>query len=477
MKVKRYLQSGVLALLMAGTSGSAMAQTLLDALSLAYSNNPDLNEQRSRTRSADENVNIALSGYRPQINLNASSVWTSSRTNRFTNAPGKTTPPLDVSADTSGLQRNIQLSLVQPIFSGFQTTNSVKQNEAAVLAQREFTRNTEQQILFDAGTAFMDVIRDTALVGLQETNVKFLTEQVRAARDRFAVGEGTRTDVAQAEARQQLAVSQLNSARAQANSSRARFRQVIGVEPGRLTGSVPFERLLPKNGPQAVDIAQVRHPAILAGVHNIDVASFNMKVIEGDLLPQVNLQGAVSRTLSESNATGSLQPGRTRSNTNNAQIGINVTVPIYQGGAEYARVRKAKEDLGTARIQLDSTRDFVRRTAIAAFGQYEAAGASIIAARAQVEAARLALNGVIEEQRVGQRTTLDVLNAQAELIDAQVNQVLAERNRVVAAFALTAAIGKLDAENLSLKVVKYDPVQHYDAVRDKWFGLRTPDGR
>jgi len=152
-------------------------------------------------------------------------------------------------------------------------------------------------------------------------------------------------------------------------------------------------------------------------------------------------------------------------------------VPLYQGGAEYARIRQAKENLGTARIQLDVTRDQVRQAVIATWGQLEAASASVIAAKAQVDAAQLALDGVIQEQRVGQRTTLDVLNAQNELIDAQVNQVTADRNRVVAAFSLASAVGKLSAENLRLKVVRVNPEEHFEQVRDKWFGLRTPDGR
>ncbi len=451
---KHVAVSGVAILALVGAVGPASAQTMMDTLALAYSNNPTLNAARSRTRSSDEGVGIALSGYRPQISASASAAI-----RQTTVSPG---------TSFSSRPRSVSLTLVQPLFSGFQTTNSVRQSEAAVRAQRELTRNTEQDVLFDAATAFMDVIRDTALVGLRETNVKFLTEQVRAARDRFNVGEGTRTDVAQAEARQQLAVSELNSARATANASRATYRQVVGVEPKKLTGSAPLERLMPKSVQGAVEIAQAVHPAILAGVQNIDVAAFNVKVLEGELLPSLNLQGSVSRSYDSSTAG-------TRTDT--AQVGVNLTVPIYQGGAEFARIRQAKEDLGTARIQVDVTRDQVRQAAIAAWGQLEAANASIIAAQAQVEASQLALNGVLEEQRVGQRTTLDVLNAQNELIDAKVNLVLAQRNRVVAAFSLTASIGRLDAANLRLSVVAYKPEEHYDAVRDKWFGLRTPDGR
>lgn len=469
MSLKRKALSGAAAGLLALTAAPVSAQSLVDTLSLAYTNNPTLNVQRSRTRSTDEGVAIALSGYRPRVSLDASafsSTTTARRTVTITTPTGPVTQ--NVTSTTTVRPRNIELSLVQPLFTGFQVPNQVKQSEAAVRAQREATRNTEQDVLLDAATAFMDVIRDTALVGLQETNVKFLTEQVRAARDRFNVGEGTRTDVAQAEARLQLAISQVNSARAQVNASRAVYRQVVGVEPKKLTGSLPIEKFIPKAIGAAIDVAQNKHPAILAGLHNVDVASFNVKVAEGELLPQANLQASVSRSVTPQ--TGTLW-------ANNAQIGVSVTVPLYQGGAEYARIRQAKEDLGTARIQLDVTRDQVRQAAVASFGQYEATGASVVAAKAQVDAARLALNGVIEEQRVGQRTTLDVLNAQAELIDAQVNQVTAERNRVVAAFTLVSALGRLDSDTLGLRAKRYDPVEHYDAVRDKWFGLRTPDGR
>lgn len=467
MRVKRLFLSGAAVVASTLVADGVSAQTMMDTLSLAYSNNPTLNAARSRTRSTDEGVAIALSGYRPQITANGSVSANRIESSRQSVSPttGKT---INTVSSFTYYPKTVSLNLVQPLFNGFQTANSVKQSESAVRAQREVARSTEQDILFDAGQAFMDVIRDSAIVELRETNVKFLTEQVRAARDRFNVGEGTRTDVAQAEARLQLAISQVNAARANVNASRATYRQVVGIEPKRLTGSAPLDRILPKSVAAALSAAQNGHPGILAGVHNIDVAAFNVKVIEGELLPSLNLQGSVSRSVDP-------QPGTNWSN--NAQIGLNLSVPLYQGGAEYARIRQAKENLGTARIQLDVTRDQIRQAVIATWGQLEAASASVVAAAAQVEAAQLALNGVIEEQRVGQRTTLDVLNAQNELIDARVNQVTAERNRVVAAFALASAVGKLDADHLRLKVVKYEPKEHYEQVRDKWFGLRTPDGR
>ncbi|WP_390866504.1 TolC family outer membrane protein [Prosthecodimorpha staleyi] len=478
LRTKALILSGAALLVLAVSTDRAAAQTMLDSLSLAYSNNPSLNAQRSKTRSTDEGVAIAMSGYRPQISASASisrSTLEASRTSTVNTLQGSQPTgyalvPVRVTGTSNNTYypKSVSLSLVQPIWHGFQTANSVKQSEAAVRAQRELTRSTEQDVLYDAAQVFMDVIRDTAIVSLRETNVKFLTEQVRAARDRFNVGEGTKTDVAQADARLQLAISQLNAARATVNASRATFRQVVGIEPKRLTGSIPIDKLLPKSVQAGLEFAQGGHPGILAGVSNVDVAAFNVKVLEAELMPSVNLQASASRSVDPS-------PGTNWQNS--TQIGVNVTVPLYQGGAEYARIRQAKENLGTARIQLDVTRDQVRQAVIATWGQLESATASVIAYKAQVDASQLALDGVIQEQRVGQRTTLDVLNAQNELIDAQVNQVTADRNRVVAAFALASAVGKLSAENLRLKVVRVNPEEHYEQVRDKWFGLRTPDGR
>lgn len=448
--VMRFAQSGaaIVALLMG--SQAASAQSLTESLALAYSNNPTLNSARSVGRATDEGVGIAISGYRPQISASGSY--------GFESRSG--------SINRDSRPASISLNLVQPIFNGFQTVNRVQSSEASVRAQRESLRNTEQTVLLDAATAFVDVIRDTSVAALRETDVKFFVEQVRAAKDRFNVGEGTKTDVAQAEARLQQSISQLNFAKANVSSARATYRQVVGVEPAKLTGSYPIERFIPKSIDLALSTSQNEHPAIKASVHNIDVASFNLKVVEAELLPTLNLQGSVSRSWDQSVPV-----------LNQAQIGLNVTVPIYQGGAEYARIRQSKEQLGTARIQSDVNRDQVRAAVVSNWGQLESSTASITAAKAQVAAAQLALEGVIEEQRVGQRTTLDVLNAQTDLTTAQITLIQAERNRIVAAFSLTASIGRLDSDNLRLPAVKYRPQEHYEQVRDLWIGLRTPDGR
>ncbi len=435
----------------------ADAQTLNNALASAYSNNPNLNAARAQLRGVDEGVAQARSGWRPQVNVTVNAGHSSTY---YRN------PALSTHQNTAS--GGVQID--QPLFRGFRTVNGTRQAEAAVRAQRESLRSTEQAVMYDAAQAYMDVIRDTAIVSLRRSDIKFLNEQVRAARDRFQVGEGTRTDTAQADARLAAAQSALNLALANLNASRAVFRQVIGVEAKSLVPDTMIRRLLPKSMESAIASGIGSHPAILAAQHNIDAAAFNVKSIEGELLPTVSLQGNLTHTLNPA-AAGTYDSSST------AAIFGHVNVPIYQGGAVSSRVRQAKEELGNARILLDVARDQVRAAVVAAWGQFQAAEASIVAARSQVEASQLALNGVVEEQRVGQRTTLDVLDSQRELINAQVTLVTAQRDSLVSAFALVSAIGRLTSENLRLNVARYDPVEHAEKVRDKWFGLRTPDGR
>ncbi|MCE1236578.1 MAG: TolC family outer membrane protein [Hyphomicrobiales bacterium] len=437
------------------------AQSLSEALALAYSNNPQLNAARATVRATDEGLGIAEGAGRPKINGSAS-IGRSYTAYGYQNYSNN-----GANIDFYNTPGSFGIQLVQPLYTGGQITAGVNQAKAAIYAQREVLRSAEQTVLLNAATSYMDVIRDTALVSLQESNVKFLTEQVRAAKDRFNVGEGTNTDVAQAEASYQLAVSQLNASRAQLNASRATFRQMIGKDPGKLTGGTAVDRLLPRSMDAAVNAAQKENPSVIAGVHNVDVAAHNVKYLEGALLPQVNAQAGASRSFDNPSYK----------TLNSASVSVNVTVPIYQGGGEYAKIRQAKEQLGAARLQVDLARDQVRASVVSAWGQLQAATASINAYKAQVEASQLALNGVIEEQRVGQRTTLDVLNQQTTLITARSNLVNAERGLVVSSYQLVAAVGRLDIDHLKLKTVAYDPNEHAEAVRDKWFGLRTPDGR
>ncbi|WP_420838259.1 TolC family outer membrane protein [Aquibium microcysteis] len=437
--------------------GPASAETMLGALAKAYQNNSALNSARAGVRVTDENVAIAKSGYRPTIAATGSLQYT--QTSGLTEASIRT--------GSFGVQIN------QTLFDGFQTKNNVLAAKSQVYAARESLRNTEQNTLYSAATAYLDVIRDRQIAVLRERNLEFLSEQVRAARSRFDVGEGTRTDVAQAEASRSAAVAQLSLARATAQASEATYRQIVGDAPGKLQPVSPLARLLPKSLGQAIELALVRHPAILATQHLVDAAGFSVNSAEGALLPGVTASAGLSRSFSDAS------PARPGSDgySNSASIGATLTIPLYQGGRTSALVRQSKESLGQARIEVDVSRDQVRAAVTSAWTQFQA-GAEVVAAnRELVSAAQLALNGVIEERNVGQRTTLDVLDSQASVITAQVNLVSAEHDVVLASFAILSAIGSLGVESLGLNVATYRPEEHYEAVKDKWFGLRTPDGR
>ncbi len=435
----------------------ANAQSIDAALAQAYTVNPTLNAARAELRSIDESVPQALSGWRPQIfgQIDAGGQYTKRR-------PG--------GVESYGNTASISLSVQQALFRGFRTVNSTRQAEAIVRAQRESLRATEQSVLLDAATAYMDVIRDTAIVSLRRSNLNFLAEQVRAAKDRFEVGEGTRTDVSQAEARYADAQSQLNLALANVNSSRAVYRQIIGSDPRSLSARTTIYNSLPKSVEAAMRRGAEQHPSIRSALHLVDAAVFAVKTAEGELLPTVSLEGTVSRQWSPPSSP-------TVDSVDSASIFGRVSIPLYQGGLVSSQVRQAKEDLGQTQVQVDVARDQIRASIVSAWGQYQAAVASISAAEAAVSANQLALEGVIEEQRVGQRTTLDVLNAQLELVNSRVDLVTAQRDRTVAAYALASATGQLTADALRLGVTLYDPTEHYDKVRNKWIGTRTPDGR
>ena len=444
------------AVLMSATafsSTSASAETIFGALAKAYQLNSTLNSARAGVRVTDENVPIAKSGQRPTIAGVGSINYSSNTLTRLTTG-------------------SFGVEIQQNLFDGFQTRNNVRAAQAQVRASNESLRNQEQNTLFDAAAAYMDVIRDRQVATLTERNLQFLTEQSRAARSRFEVGEGTRTDVAQADASRSSAIALLASARAQVQSSAAIYRRVIGDEPTNLQGASPITKMLPKSVDSAIALGESEHPAIIATEQLVDAASFSVKSAEGQLLPQVSASAGLSSTY-RNNLPGVVTDGT----TNSASIGATLTVPIYQAGRASAQVRQSKESLGQARIEVDVSRDQVRAAVVSAWSQYVAARESVSANREVVSAAQLALNGVIEERNVGQRTTLDVLNAQADVISAQISVANSERDVVVASYAILSAAGRLSAERLGLQVAIHRPQEHYDAVKDKWFGLRTPDGR
>jgi len=437
---------------------SASAETILGALAKAYQNNSQLNSARAGVRVIDESVAIAKSGYRPTINGSASIDYSTTRRDSTSHL-------------TTG---SFGIEIKQSLFDGFQTKNNVAAAEARVRAQNQSLRNTEQNILFDAASAYMDVIRDRQIAALRERNLQFLGEQVRAAKSRFDVGEGTRTDVAQADASRSSALAQLAAARAQALASAATYRRLVGEDPKNLKGAAPLSKLLPRSLDSAVALAADQHPAIQATEYLVDAAGFSVKSAEGALLPQLSASAGISQTHRDNSPNSTVSPDGW---TTSANIGATLVVPIYQGGRASATVRQSKESLGQARIEVDVSRDQVRQAVTSAWTQYAAAREAVAANREVISAAQLALNGVIEERNVGQRTTLDVLNSQRDVIDAQINLATAERDVVVASYAILSAAGNLSVERLNLQVTKYKPEEHYNAVKDKWIGLRTPDGR
>ena len=443
----------------------AAAETLVGALTKAYANNSSLNYARAGVRVSDENVAIAKSGYRPVISGNGTISYSYNGLSEQRNSNG-----------------SFGITLSQTLFDGFQTRNNVEAAKMGVFASRENLANTGQNILYQAADAYMSVIRDRQIAALRAKNLQFLTEQVRAARSRFDVGEGTRTDVAQAEASKSAAVAQLSAARAQASASEATYRQIVGDAPGKLAPGKPATRAIPASLESALSMAEANHPAIRANKYMVDAAQYKVKSREGAFLPRVSAQASVSRNYNHGvvpPSTGLFGPNPTHSykEYNSGSIAATVTVPIYQGGLASANVRQSKEELGQAQINVDVVRDQVRANMTSAWYNYFAAKESLAANGELVNAARLALNGVIEERNVGQRTTLDVLNAQADVISAQLNQIQAEYQVVTASYQILSATGNLTVAKLGLQVAEYKPEEHYEAVKDKWFGLRTPDGR
>lgn len=454
---RRFICLGALAgIVVSGFTAPASAESLMDALAHAYRDNPELAAERARLRATDENLPQALAGWRPNLSADGSVARTHTKNDLSSGG----------SASSNLTTRDFSITLSQNLFAGFRTINSTKQAEALVAAGREALKNVEQNVLFDAVQAYMDVVRDIAVLKLRENNLKVLQEQLRASNDRFSVGEITRTDVAQSEASVAAAQSGVASAQAQLNSSRAVYEQVIGSPPNGVSSPGLPKGLIPISANQATAQGETYHPAIQAAIFAEQAASFQVDVTTGELLPTVDLQASLSR---------SYDPSSTLDRQDSAQVVGRLNVPIYQGGEVSSRVRQAKQTRAQRRLEIDLTRRQVRAAIIAAWGQLQAANSQIQSARANIESNNIALNGVREEARVGQRTVLDVLDAQQALLDAQVSLAAAERDRVVAAYALVSAVGKLNVDGLNLRVNRYDPFAHYLQVRNKWFGLTPPE--
>lgn len=447
----------------------AWSETMESALAKAYVGNPDLNQQRANVWARDEDVAKAAGGMRPKLNA---SVNGGPQFNRLRQPAGRNNfnERLYNTEQTIGEPRAAGFVLSQPLFDGWRTDNSVRQAESGVFAARATMRLTEQTTLQSAATAYMNVLRDTAVRGLRKNNIAVLKEQLRVTRHRQELGELSFTDVAQAQAALAHAEMELNSAEAALATSAATFRQVIGVEPQHLEPAATIEHLLPKSSGEATSIALAEHPSVVVARHQVDAAESAVKVGEGALLPTVSANLQINQQYESFFGI----PG-TRQFT--AQVSGALNVPIYQGGVEYASIRQAKAQLRQARFNADLQRDTARTAVVSSFSQLKTAVGSITAGRLAVKAAEVALKGVRDEAQLGQRTTLDVLNAQQALLNARVDLVSAQRDRIVASYAALAAVGGLSAERLRLDATIFDPAPHLEESRGNWFGLEGPGER
>jgi outer membrane protein len=441
----------------AGWAVPARAETLNQALASAYKVNPRLDAARATLRATDEEVPRAISGYRPTVTGNADTSFQRqfSRPNVIGN--GDSNP------------RGYDVQLVQPLFRGFQTVNAVSEAEATVRAGRETLRSVEQSVLLEAVTAYMDVVRDQAIVRLRENNVTVLTRDLRATQDRFNVGEVTRTDVAQAQARRAAAVSALDLAKSNLQTSRATYERVIGHPPSNLVEPKP-SGLVPKSLADGSEISGRENPAVVAALYREQAAKFAVDRIRGERLPEARLEASYQRRFDESFNIESQEQ---------TTVTGRLTVPFYTGGEVEARVRQAKHTHVSRLQEIEQARTEVLAQVVAAWSQLIAARAQLESDQASVDANRIALAGVREEERVGQRTLLDVLNAEQELLNSEVNLVTTKRNLVVASYNVLSTIGRLNSQELGVASLVYDPEAHYLEVRNKWFDVNIThsDGR
>lgn len=456
--VKALTGAAAAALLLALSSTSpALADTIEAALIRAYQNNPQLNAQRASVRVTDENVPQALSGYRPKVAITASGGY------QYTDVIAG-----GVHVADTQVPRSVGATITQTLYNGQQTANRTRAAEGQVSSAREGLRVLEQSVMLAAATIYMDYLRDAAIVEVQKSNVRVLEQTLKQTRDRFNVGEVTRTDVAQSEAQLAAGRTQLLTAESTLTTTRSNFRRIIGNEPVALQAGSPVDRFLPGSLPGAVDLGLTENPNVTAAMFGIDVSFLNVKINEGALLPTVTLQASAQQAFEQTYAV-QRQFG--------AAAIAQVSIPVYQGGAEYSLIRQSKETLAQQRLALEQVRDQTRASVVQAWGQLLAGKAQVTSAQSQVQASEIALNGVREEAKAGQRTTLDVLNAQQALVNARVALVTAQHDRVVASYAVLNAVGRLAPSVLKLNTSVYDPAVHYQQVRDNWAGVRTPDGR
>ncbi|MDH5749209.1 MAG: TolC family outer membrane protein [Rhodospirillales bacterium] len=445
----------VLAFVGAATSfaGLAYSQTLEQALAAAYTRNPTLEAERASLRATDEGVSQALSNWRPKLSADGDVGTAAVRNNTATGTNrGQHRDP-----------RSAGISLSQPLYRGGRTLAQTRQAENTVLGSRAALKSVEQGVLLDAVEAFMAVNRDQAVLNLNVGNEQVLRRQLEAARDRFQVGEITRTDVHQAEARLARATADRIQAEGNLAASRATYINVIG-EPSNNPVTPQLPANLPTSLEAAIKEAESNNPTLAKAEYDELAARDKVDLVWGELLPSLNLSAEASRSFDSGGE-------HTRISSYSAKLSLDV--PLYQSGSVYSRLREARQTVSKTLQKAIQARRNAVESSTRAWRALETARARVVSFRTQIRASETALEGVRREAEVGSRTVLDVLDAEQERLDASVNLVRAERDQIVAGYTLLEAVGALTAADLKLAVDFYDPTVHYQEVRNKWFGGRS----
>jgi outer membrane protein len=430
---------------------AALPRTLAGALAATYSTQPALQAERAKLRATDEGVPQALAGWRPTVIVSGTVGY----------ADGYAQQGASAKERTDRLLATPQATLTQPIYSGGKVSATLHKAETQIMAERANLIAQEEQSFIDTVTAYVNVIQDQQLLSLQVSNEQVLTEQLKATNDRFRVGEITRTDVAQAEAALAGATAQREVAEGTLQTARATFQRVVGyLPPGDLIEPQPL-RLPVKNQQEAAAMAGANNPTVIAALFNDAAAKNAVDVAFAALMPTVSLQGQIFQDQNSAFRNSS---------SNGYQVVASVSVPIYQGGAEYSAIRQARQSEQQQAKLVDDSRRTAVQNAVQAWETLVADRASAQSTREAITANSVALDGVEREAIVGSRTTLDVLNAQQALLNSETTLVQNLASIVTASYTVAQAIGRLTARDLALPVPLYDETAYYNAVRNKWFG-------
>jgi outer membrane protein len=437
-------------------AGPVAAETLADAIALAYENNPSLQAQRATQRALDENYVQARSGWRPTLSLSGSATYSEVRATRTDLGP------FGGATIQEGNEGRATLTFSQPIWTGGRVAASVSAAHADILAGRENLRRVESQVLAAAIQAYVDVRRDQQSVRIREENVNVLSRQLQESQARFDVGEVTRTDVAQSQARLAQARALLQSTQAQLATSRANYAQVIGQNPGDLAEEPSLSHLLPDDPDKAFVIAEANNPQLRAQQFAEEASRSRIAGARAERMPNVAAQASLGYT------NGPLVEFERDQYRRGVTGTVNVTVPLFSGGLVSSRIRQAVDRNTSDRLNVEAVRRTVLQNITQAWSQLIASRANISSSEEQVRAARIAAEGTRQEQQVGLRTTIDVLNAEQELRQAELNQVNAYRDQYISTASVLSAMGRLEGKNLIPTVPQYDSAAHFKKLHITW---------